>query len=382
MESINGSGVYIRELEALTGHHREGNMASSHGKWVVVAIFLVGMCASLVKPGSQIGGAVMATAAADDSGAAMLQRYQRWMAKYGRVNKDPRETARRFLVFKKNVEYIDLVNAQNRSYKLEANWLADRTEEEFGAFSGGFRPSSYKGNNKRSTSGSTSSFRYSGVRNVPMSVDWRKRGAVTRVKNQGDHCGCCWAFSAVAAMEGIIKINSGDLIDLSVQQLVDCDFYDYGCRGGQMRNAFEYVQENHGLTVELAYPYRGVDEPCREPSPKNASILGYEDVPENNEQALLQAVANQPVSVAIDANSRDFRFYSSGIFTGECGTTLNHGVAAIGYGVGRNGMRYWIVKNSWGTRWGENGYVRMQRDVEEEEGLCGIAMSASYPVTN
>ncbi|KAF3788806.1 Senescence-specific cysteine protease [Nymphaea thermarum] len=326
-------------------------MASSHGKRVVVAIFLVGMWASLVKPGSQIGGAVTATAAADDSGAAMLQRYQRWMAKYGRVNKDPRETARRFLVFKKNVEYIDLVNAQNRSYKLEANWLADRTEEEFGAFSGGFRPSSYKGSNKRkSTSGGSSS--------------------------------CCWAFSAVAAMEGIIKINSGDLIDLSVQQLVDCDFYDYGCRGGQMRNAFEYVHENHGLTVEFAYPYRGVDEPCREPSPRNASILGYEDVPENNEQALLQAVANQPVSVAIDANSRDFRFYSSGVFTGECGTTLNHGVAVIGYAVGRNGMSYWIVKNSWGTRWGENGYVRMQRDVEEEEGLCGIAMSASYPVTN
>lgn len=149
-----------------------------------------------------------------------------------------------------------------------------------------------------------------------------------------------------------------------------------------MDNAFQFIQHNQGLTTEANYPYNGADGACntKKASYSVAKISGYEDVPSNSEAALLKAVANQPVSVAIDAGGYDFQFYSSGVFTGSCGTDLDHGVTAVGYGTSSDGTKYWLVKNSWGTGWGENGYIRMKRDVAAKEGLCGIAMQASYPI--
>ena len=195
--------------------------------------------------------------------------------------------------------------------------------------------------------------------------------------------GCCWAFSAVAATEGIHKLSTGKLISLSEQELVDCDIkgVDQGCGGGLMDDAFKFIIQNHGLNTEASYPYKGVDGKCNANAAANhaATITGYEDVPANNEKALQKAVTNQPVSVAIDASGSDFQFYKSGVFTGSCGTELDHGVTAVGYGVSDDGRKYWLVKNSWGTEWGEEGYIRMQRGVAAEEGLCGIAMMASYP---
>ncbi|PIN18854.1 Cysteine proteinase Cathepsin L [Handroanthus impetiginosus] len=308
--------------------------------------------------------------------ASMVEKHEQWMAQYGRSYKNDAEKVKRFEIFKKNVEYIESFNeAASRPYKLAINMFADLTNKEFRAPRNGYKMGSHQKSNK------VSSFSYANVTAVPSSLDWRKKGAVTGVKDQGQ-CGCCWAFSAVAATEGINQLKTGNLISLSEQELVDCDTSeDQGCNGGLMDYAFEFIIKNHGLTTESNYPYKGVDGTCntKKESSHVAKITGYEDVPANSESSLLKAVANQPVSVAIDAGGSDFQFYSSGVFTGECGTELDHGVTAVGYGKTSDGTKYWLVKNSWGTSWGEDGYIRMQRDIDAAEGLCGIAMQASYP---
>ncbi|KAG7596039.1 Peptidase C1A papain C-terminal [Arabidopsis suecica] len=217
--------------------------------------------------------------------------------------------------------------------------------------------------------------------NVPDAVDWRTQGAVTPIRNQGK-CGGCWAFSAVAAIEGINKIKTGNLVSLSEQQLIDCDVgtYNKGCSGGLMETAFEFIKTNGGLATETDYPYTGIEGTCDQEKSKNkvVTIQGYQKVAQN-EASLQIAAAQQPVSVGIDAGGFIFQLYSSGVFTNYCGTNLNHGVTVVGYGV-EGDQKYWIVKNSWGTGWGEEGYIRMERGVSEDTGKCGIAMMASYPL--
>lgn len=302
--------------------------------------------------------------------------YERWRSHHT-VSRDLSEKQNRFNVFKANVLHIDKVNKLDLPYKLKLNKFADMTNHEFRSYY------SSKVNHFRTHRGprATTGFMHGKTENVPASVDWRKQGAVTPVKDQGK-CGSCWAFSAVAGVEGINKIRTGQLVSLSEQELVDCDSDNEGCNGGLMEKAYEFIKDKGGLTTETMYPYRARDGSC-DSAKLNAPVVkidGYETVPENDEEALLKAVANQPVSVAIDASGLNLQFYSEGVFSGRCGTELDHGVAIVGYGATVDGTKYWIVKNSWGPEWGEHGYIRMHRGVDAEEGICGITMEASYPI--
>ncbi|KAL3512647.1 hypothetical protein ACH5RR_025364 [Cinchona calisaya] len=305
--------------------------------------------------------------------------YERWRSHHT-VSTSLEEKHKRFNVFKANVAYVHHFNKKDKPYKLKLNKFADMTNHEF--------RSSYAAAKVRhhrmlhGSRGENGTFMYANVDRVPPSVDWRKKGAVTSVKDQGQ-CGSCWAFSTVVAVEGINQIKTNKLISLSEQELIDCDTaQNNGCDGGIMDLAFQFINKRGGITTEQNYPYKAADGRCNSGKLNHpvVSIDGYEDVPANDEDALLKAVTNQPVSVAIDAGGSGFQFYSEGVFSGDCGKELDHGVAIVGYGTTLDGTKYWIVRNSWGAEWGERGYIRMQRGIDDKEGLCGIAMEPSYPI--
>ncbi|OMO81544.1 hypothetical protein COLO4_23525 [Corchorus olitorius] len=308
---------------------------------------------------------------------SMWDLYERWRSHH-RVAHEPKEKQRRFNVFKENLKLVHKVNQMDKPYKLKLNKFADMTHHEFMSI----RTSKVSHYRMLRGPRRQTEFSHAKTDTLPPSVDWRKKGAVTNIKDQGQ-CGSCWAFSTVVAVEGINKIKTGELVNLSEQELVDCDKDNEGCNGGLMEQAFEFIKDSDGLTTETNYPYKAKDDPCDSSKLRNGPVVlidGYEMVPEKDEKALMRAVANQPVSIAIDAGGRDFKFYSEGVYTGDCGTELNHGVAVVGYGSTIDGKKYWIVKNSWGEDWGENGYIRLERDIDAEEGLCGLTLEASYPI--
>lgn len=310
----------------------------------------------------------------------IFEEWEEFKTRFAKSYTDKSEENFRLKVFMENKHRIAKHNqrAANglKSYTLEMNQFGDLLHHEFISIMNGYKKS-YK-----TDSLNGSAYLSPAHVAIPDSVDWRKEGYVTPIKNQGQ-CGSCWAFSTTGSLEGQHFRATGKLVSLSEQNLVDCSkkFGNNGCEGGLMDNAFQYVRENHGIDTENSYPYEGIDDKCRF-KPKNigATDTGFVDIPSGSETKLQEAVATiGPVSVAIDASHESFQLYSQGVYDEpDCSTEeLDHGVLVVGYGTTAEGQDYWIVKNSWGTQWGDEGYIKMSRNKKNQ---CGIATSASYPL--
>jgi hypothetical protein len=270
----------------------------------------------------------------------------------------------RYNTFKANLELINAHNNGSSSWKMGINQFADLSPAEFKAFLG-LKPR----DNAYIRSQNVEPF----VPAASNDIDWVSKGAVTPVKDQAQ-CGSCWAFSTTGAVEGAVQVKTGRLTSVSEQQLVDCagSSGNQGCNGGLMDDAFNWIVSHKGIGSEASYPYTARDGTCKD-VPSVSTISGYKDVQQGSEPALMTALNMQPVSIAIEADQSSFQNYKSGVFTGPCGTQLDHGVLLVGSGTD-GGQDYWRVKNSWGASWGDNGFIRIIRN----RNVCGLANMASY----
>jgi len=320
-----------------------------------------------------------------ESNREYLTPFENWMDQYKiqfRTEEHFYDVLRKWIV---NELYIKRINSENRSYTLGHNQFSGMDEFDF---------IKYIMINNDIFNREVRSYKFiSSNQTVPLPsyVNWVEAGYVTPVKDQGQ-CGSCWSFSTTGALEGAYGIKYGKLMSFSEQQLVDCDNLknggkDHGCNGGLMDNAFSWIHKNNGLCEESDYPYvsgNGKSGSCKTSCSNipNSKIQSYVDVLEGDSY-FMSALLLQPLAIAIEADQRDFQLYKSGVFTGTCGTNLDHGVLAVGYGTEtETGKDYYLVKNSWGTTWGENGYIKLGRgsDYNDGKGQCGILMEASYPV--
>jgi len=321
----------------------------------------------------------LATAAAASGTAALPDveaEFAKFVEHFGKDYGD--EYAARRMVFAANLETIERENAKGNTFTLGITPYADLTGEEFAAM--------YAGVGREAKPSATLGVRaYSGA-DLPEQVDWTQKGAVTPVKNQGQ-CGSCWAFSSTGALEGAWQIATGNLVSLSEQQLVDCAKFRYGnmgCSGGLQPRAFKYAEAN-AMCSEADYRYTAQNTvftsckaaSCGAPALPKGALTGFQYT-EQTEESLMEALSRQPVSVSVEADRDIFHLYTGGVVQGAgCGTTLDHAVLAVGYGTTPDGVKYWKVKNSWSTTWGEEGYVRIVRGTDE----CGILNGPPvYPV--
>lgn len=304
--------------------------------------------------------------------------FRLWKKLYNKQYETVEEDIMRFGIWLNNwrlaVQHNLEAELHKHSYTMGVNKYSDLTNHEVTQTMNGYLMQNKKVNSTRHVFGKSYN------RKLPEHVDWRDKGYVTNVKDQGQ-CGSCWSFSATGSLEGQHFKKSGDLVSLSEQNLVDCsgDYGNMGCNGGLMDDAFQYIKAK-GVDTEESYPYVAEQQTCHwSKANVGAKDTGFTDVTAGDEKALQEAVATVgPVSVAIDASHFTFQLYRGGIYNEpECSSqSLDHGVLVVGYGSSEKGEDYWIVKNSWGSSWGENGYIRMSRNKNNQ---CGIATSASYP---
>jgi len=309
--------------------------------------------------------------------AGLNQPWQLWKATHNKQYSKVEELVRR-AVWESNLKIVDNHNLEAdlgvHTYWLGMNAYADMTNDEFNRVMNGYNATRQSQGTARRT------FTFDPSLELADTVDWRTKGYVTPVKDQGQ-CGSCWAFSSTGSLEGQHFAKTGQLVSLSEQNLVDCSKKqgNMGCNGGLMDAAFEYIKVNNGIDTEQSYKYEARDGSCRfKAADVGATDTGSTDVPTKNENALQQALSSVgPISVAIDASHSSFQLYRSGVYNeARCSQTqLDHGVLAVGYGT-EAGKDYWLVKNSWGTSWGAQGYIMMSRNKSNQ---CGIATSASYP---
>uniref|UniRef100_A0A914VI13 Cathepsin L-like n=1 Tax=Plectus sambesii TaxID=2011161 RepID=A0A914VI13_9BILA len=309
-------------------------------------------------------------------GRADWQAYKEVHGKVYNNESEDNERQKAFLMARQTIrEHNEAYARGEKDFYLGLNHLSDLLPEEYSLLNGFIQPSDDSLANDNYTT-----FLPPLNVNIPSSVDWRQKGFVTPVKNQGK-CGSCWAFSATGALEGQTKRKTGRLVSLSEQNLVDCSgsYGNKGCKGGWMERAFQYVINNGGINTENAYPYEGIQSQCRFTRQFVGAVAnGFVRIQRGNEGLLQYAVATAgPVAVAIDASPKSLHLYKGGIYyEPACSSVkLTHAVLVVGYG-SENGKDYWLVKNSWGTTWGDRGYIRMARN---QGNNCGIATMASYP---
>jgi len=313
--------------------------------------------------------------ATTDAGYVTEKQYQREFSRFVKTHNKKYLTDdffNRYEIFKSNLDLIELHNSQaGQTSTMGVNQFADMTSAEFKSKMNGYKPVK-----------AGKVLPVQSIAAAPAALDWRDKGAVTAVKDQGQ-CGSCWSFSTTGSVEGAWFIAKNNLTSLSEQQLMDCSQKEgnMSCEGGLMDDAFQFIIDNKGICAEADYPYKAVDEKCQTTCTPVATISSFADVAfddknPNDDTALMAAVQKGPVSIAIEADQPIFQMYTGGVISGpSCGTQLDHGVLLVGYGTDSKLGDYWIVKNSWNANWGEKGYVRLARGQNE----CGMNSAASMP---